>query len=138
MVNNRPYLLLLEENRFFLYINNMKNSSKKYSLKTIILRDCSWSKALYELLKIKKINSHIIIVDSMTKQKYKTNIIDTFPQLYLVDKKEHIIGGYDTTKRLLDIINENKPNIDIIKSKFKDILPNLNDKLILKLIILLA
>jgi len=138
MVNNRPYLLLLEENRFFLYINNMKNSVKNYSLKTIILKDCPWSKALDELLKIKKIKSKIIIVDSTTKVKYKTDMIDTFPQFYLVDKKDYLIGGYDTTKRLLDIINENKPNIDIIKSKFKEIVPHLDDKLILKLIILLA
>ena len=137
MVNNHPCLLLLEENRFFLYINNMKKSSN-YSLKTIILKDCPWSKVLNELLKIKKIKSKIITVDNMTKIKYKTEIIDTFPQFYLVDKNEHLIGGYDTTKRLLDIINENKPNIDIIKSKFKEILPHLNDKLILKLIILLA
>jgi hypothetical protein len=134
MVNNRPYLLLLEENRFFLYINNMK----KYLLKTIILEGCPWSQALYELLKIKKIKSKIIIVNSITKGKYKTNIIDTFPQFYLVDKNEHLIGGYDITKRLLDIINENKPNIDSIKSKFKENLPNFNDKLILKLMILLS
>ncbi len=139
MVNNRPFLLLLEENRFFLYINNMKKISKKSdSLKTIILKNCPWSKALYELLKIKKIKSKIITVDSITKVKYKTDIIDTFPQFYLIDKTEHLIGGYDTTKRLLDIINKNKPNIDIIKSKFKEILPHLNDKLRLKLIILLA
>jgi glutaredoxin len=143
MVNNRPYLLLLEENRFFLYSNNMTKSLKKYSLKTIILKDCPWSNALNELLKIKKIKSKIIIVDSNTKNKYKTDIINTFPQFYLVDKKnnlikDYLIGGYDVTKRLLDIINENKPNIDIIKSKFKEILPHFNNKLILKLIILLA
>jgi hypothetical protein len=48
MENNRPYLLLLEENRFFLYIYIMK----KYSLKSIILENCPWSKALDELLKI--------------------------------------------------------------------------------------
>ena len=111
---------------------------KNYSLKTIILKDCPWSKALDELLKIKKIKSKIIIVDSNTKKKYKTDIIDTFPQFYLVDKNEHLIGGYDTTKRLLDIINENKPNIDIIKSKFKETFPHFNDKLILKLMILLS
>ncbi len=111
---------------------------KKYLLKTIILEGCPWSQALYELLKIKKIKSKIIIVNSITKGKYKTNIIDTFPQFYLVDKNEHLIGGYDITKRLLDIINENKPNIDSIKSKFKENLPNFNDKLILKLMILLS
>ena len=111
---------------------------KNYSLKTIILKDCSWSKALDELLKIKKIKYKMIIVDDNTKHKYKTDIIDTFPQFYLVDMEEHLIGGYDTTKRLLDIINENKPNIDIIKSKFKEYLPHFNDKLILKLMILLS
>lgn len=111
---------------------------KKYSLKTIILEDCPWSKALNELLKIKKIKSKIIIVNSTTKAKYKTDIIDTFPQLYLVDKDDYLIGGYTETKRLLDIINENKPNIDIIKSKFKENLSNFNDKMILKLMILLS
>ena len=116
----------------------MKNISKNYSLKTIILKDCPWSKALDELLKLKQIKSKIINVDSITKIKYKTDIIDTFPQFYLVDKTEHIIGGYDTAKRLLDIINENKPNVNIIKSRFKDILPHFNDKLILKLMILLS
>ena len=111
---------------------------KKYSLKIIILEDCPWSKALNELLKVKKIKSKIIIVNSMTKHKYKTDMIDTFPQLYLVDVTEHMIGGYENTKRLLDIINENKPNIDIIKDKIKEILPHFNDKMILKLLILLS
>lgn len=111
---------------------------KKYSLKTIILENCPLSIALYELFKIKKIKSKIIIVNNLTKFKYKTDIIDTFPQFYLVDGEEHLIGGYNTTKQLLDIINENKPNDDIIKSKFKEILYHLDDKLILKLIILLA
>ena len=111
---------------------------KKYSLKTIILEGCPWSKALDELLKIKKIKSKIITVNSTTKAKYKTDIIDTFPQLYLVDKDDYLIGGYTETKRLLDIMNENKPNIDIIKSKFKENLSNFNDKMILKLMILLS
>ena len=118
-------------------IKKSNNKSRKYSLKTIILKDCPWSKALDELLKIKKIKSKIIMVDSITKGAYKTDIIDTFPQFYLVDKKDYLIGGYEKTKRLLDIINENKQNIDIIKSKFKENLSDFNDKMILKLMILL-
>ncbi len=135
MVNNRPYLLLLEENRFFLYINNMK---KKPTLKAIILEGCPWSKALDELLKIKKIKSKIIKVNDKTKHKYKTDIIDTFPQLYFIDNAEYLIGGYTETKRLLDIINEHKENIDTIKNKTKEFLPEFTDKMILKLLILLT
>ena len=40
-------------------IKKSNNKSRKYSLKTIILKDCPWSKALDELLKIKKIKSKI-------------------------------------------------------------------------------
>lgn len=114
----------------------MTKSLKKYSLKTIILKDCPWSNALDKLLKIKKIKSNIIIVDNNTKNKYKTNIIDTFPQFYLVDKTDHLIGGYEKTKRIIDIINKNK-SYDTIKSELKELLPHLNEKIILKLILLL-
>ena len=116
----------------------MKKSSRKNSLKTIILEGCPWSKALDELLKIKKIKSKIFKVNATTKHKYKTALIDTFPQLYFIDNTEHLIGGYSETKRLLDIINEHKENIDIIKNKAKEILPEFDDKMILKLLILLT
>ncbi len=111
---------------------------KKSSLKTIILEGCPWSKALDELLKIKKIKSKIIKVNDTTKHKYKTAIINTFPQLYFIDNTEHLIGGYTETKRLLDMINEHRENVDIIKNKAKEILPDFDDKMILKLLIILT
>ena len=116
---------------------------KKYSLKSIILENCPWSKALDELLKTKKIKSDIIIVNSNTKHKYKNDIIDTFPQLYIVtNKKELLVGGYTETKRLLDIINNHshespEQRLTIIKKKFNELLPNYTNKEILYLIKLL-
>ncbi len=103
-----------------------------------MLEDCPWSKASDQLLKIKKIKSNIITVNATTKHKYKTELIDTFPQLYFIDNTEHLIGGYTETKRLLDIINEHKENIDTIKNKTKEFLPEFTDKMILKLLILLT
>ena len=78
----------------------------KYYLKVILLENCSYSIKAYDLLKkYKLIKNSIIWVNQSNKEKFKTDNIQTFPQIYLKQKKSNIkllLGGYD---ELLDIIN---------------------------------
>ena len=105
----------------------------KYTLKSIVLKNCPYSNALVETLKNNNIKANIITVTSENKEKYKTKYISTFPQLYLMknNKEELLIGGYDETKKILDIIH-NENELDNIKEKLNLIYPN-NNKKILKL-----
>ena len=75
-----------------------------------------------------------ILVNHNNKEKYKTELIDTFPQLYLINnKKEYLIGGYSISKEVIDSIKHND-NLNIIKKNIKKILPHFNNKNILRLI----
>ncbi len=108
-----------------------------YILKSIVLKNCPYSNALIDILKNNNIKSNIITVTHENKDKYKTKYINTFPQLYLMknNKEELLIGGYNDTKNILDIIN-NENELDNIKKKLNLIYPN-NNKNILRLIKLL-
>ena len=110
----------------------------KYSLKSIILKNCPYSNALVETLKNNNIKSNIITVTHENKDKYKTKYINTFPQLYLMKDNVNLllVGGYSDTKNILDIINETS-ELDIIKEKLQALYPNTNNKNILRLIKLL-
>ena len=111
----------------------------KYSLKSIVLKNCPYSNALVDTLKNNKIKSNIITVTHENKDKYKTKYITTFPQLYLMKNKVNeilLVGGYSETKKILDIINETS-ELDNIKEKLQSLYPNTNNKNILRLIKLL-
>ena len=121
----------------------------KYSLKSIVLKNCPYSNALVETLKNNNIKANIITVTYENKDKYKTKYISTFPQLYLMKKNTNnklneilLIGGYTETKKILDIINDTSEldisqRINIIKEKLQLLYPNTNNKNILRLIKLL-
>ena len=108
-----------------------------YMLKSIVLENCPYSNALVETLKNNNIKANIITVTYKNKDKYKTKYINTFPQLYLMkdNKEELLIGGYEETKNILDIIHDNN-ELDNITEKLNLIYPKKN-KLILRLIKLL-
>lgn len=80
----------------------------KYYIKAILLKNCSYSLAAYDLIKLHKLPTEIIWVDINDKSKYKTDKIDTFPQIYLKKYNSNgnlLLGGYtelsDTISTLL-------------------------------------
>jgi glutaredoxin-related protein len=111
----------------------------KSLLKAIILEDCPYSMALVELLDNNEIPFTKIMVKRINKEKHKTPEISTFPQLYLDNL---LIGGYDTSKKIFDIINNTQSvnDLDTLKKELNDYFKNynkeslINNKKILRLI----
>jgi len=54
-----------------------------YYIKAILLEGCGYSSRAKELLERNNIKCEIINISSTEKDKYKTDKIDTFPQIYL-------------------------------------------------------
>ena len=99
-----------------------------YYLYIILREDCPYSKNLVKLLKDNKIDFDSITVNMEEKEKYKTDLIKTFPQVYLKSLSTHdsiLIGGYDTVKSLID------------NNNFDELTKNLSDKIKLKLKLIL-
>jgi hypothetical protein len=89
-----------------------------YTIKAIILENCSYSDAAFKLLQIHNINHEIVNVNQETKHLYKTDKIDTFPQLYMEreDRKGSLLlGGYDELKSTIDLFLHNKYNVNHVK-----------------------
>ncbi len=107
----------------------------KNKLKVIILENCPYSIASNELLTNYNIQFEKIVVNQNNKEKYKTNIISTFPQIYIFNKdKEILLGGYSDIEEIINIINSSK-NLDKIKEKLNKKYPNFsNNKIILRII----
>ena len=92
-----------------------------YFLKIFLLKDCPYSIAAKDLLQNIK-NLNITNVNHNEKEKYKTKLISTFPQIYLKKKNSKgslLLGGYSDLKFVLDLIKED--DIKIIQNKFKKI-----------------
>jgi glutaredoxin len=69
-----------------------------YFLKIILLENCPYSIALDKLIKNNNIPNNSIWVNQTQKNNYKTDQIDTFPQIYLnkMNNKDNLLfGGYD-------------------------------------------
>jgi glutaredoxin len=108
----------------------MKNTNY---LHAIILNNCPYSIALDELLNNYNISFKKIVINQNNKYKYKTKLIDTFPQLYLMyNNKKYLIGGYSISKEIIENI-KNSDNLDIIKNNIQNLLPHFNNKQILRL-----
>lgn len=106
-----------------------------YYLYIITLEDCPFSIAALELLDSLNIKyKHLLIVNRINKEKYKTEKIDTFPQIYLVkDGTKLLLGGYSDLKEFIDkFINQKYNNKTILKFQQKYKL--WNKKLILRLL----
>ena len=98
-----------------------------YYLTCILLKDCPYSISANNLLKEYKINSHVVWINNTNKkekEKYKTDKISTFPQIYLKKKNtvgNILIGGYSELKTLVDLVYKksvNDDNINIIMNKY--------------------
>lgn len=102
----------------------MSEKSYKYYLLIVSLDGCPYSKAAVELLDNFKIKYQIINVDWNNKDKYKTNQINTFPQIYLKRKSNNqtlLLGGYNDLKYFIDMfINQkyNEKNIILFQKKY--------------------
>ena len=94
-----------------------------YYLYIITLEDCPYSIAALKLLDSLNIKYKHIIVNRINKEKYKTEEINTFPQIYLVkDDTKLLLGGYSNLKEFIDIfINQeyNEKNILKFHNKYK-------------------
>jgi glutaredoxin len=78
----------------------------KYYINAVILEGCGYSKAANELLeKYSNIKKKYVFVNYNEKDKYKTELIQTFPQIYL--KKENsnnnlLLGGYSELQNFIN------------------------------------
>jgi len=104
----------------------------KYKLKVIVLENCPYSIAAVELLNNYNIKFQKILVKQNNKEKFKTNEISTFPQIYMINKNEKLLlGGYSDLEEIINIINQTK-NLDKIKDILKE--KYSNNKIILRII----
>lgn len=97
----------------------------KYYLKLILLEKCPYSMAAYEFIKSKNIPYKKVIVPQSLKHLYKTEKIDTFPQIYINKSNANgnvLIGGYTD---LINIYNSKKTyfeNSEKLSNKNKKII----------------
>jgi glutaredoxin len=94
-----------------------------YYLYIITLESCPYSIAALELLDSLNIKYKQLKVTDLNKKKYKTEEINTFPQIYLVkNNKKLLLGGYSDLKKFIDIFKNkkyNKQNILNFENEYK-------------------
>ncbi len=97
--------------------------SSDYYLYCVILNNCPYSEAAHQLLNsYTNIKKEFTFVEQSEKEKYKTEKINTFPQIYLKKYNSNgtqLIGGYDSIK---NFFNQFYGNYD--KEKLKNYLLN--------------
>ncbi len=84
-----------------------------YFIKGILLEGCSYSIAADNLIKIHNIPSQITWVSQSEKLTYKTDQINTFPQIYLNKfntKGNLLLGGYSDLLDFIDTFKNQKFN----------------------------
>ena len=114
-----------------------------YYLQLISLQNCPYSEAANSLVKDNNIKHNLTIVNREEKDKFKTEYIDTFPQIYLKKKNSSgsvLLGGYDNLKEYYDSVKKNygkKDSLENIKSVIKKSNIDISEKSILRLIELL-
>lgn len=85
-----------------------------------VLENCHYCSSLIKLLNKNNIEYEKKNISDKNKYKYKNELIQTFPQIFLiVKKKKYLIGGYDI---FINIFN-NKQNLNIIKELSKNKFP---------------
>jgi len=96
-----------------------------YYIKAILLDNCSYSIAANNLIKNYNIPSKIININTNEKDKFVTEQIDTFPQIYLKkynSKENLLLGGYDDLNYFISTFKSQKlsdENIDDFSKKYK-------------------
>lgn len=111
-----------------------------YYFKLVSLENCPYSIACIELFTNNMIKHELVNVKYDEKDKFKSDEIQTFPQIYLKKKYSKgsvLIGGYTDIKKYYDMINlENNYNdIKILLNKKNN---NISEKSILRIIELLS
>ncbi len=89
-----------------------------YYIKAVILDSCPYSIAAKKLIENNNINNEMIIIDSSNKENYKTELISTFPQIYLERKHRKgslLLGGYSDLKSFFDKFKSQKLNDNNVK-----------------------
>ena len=107
-----------------------------YYLFVVTLEDCPYSIAAIELLNSFKIKFKNLIVKRNDKEKYKTNEIQTYPQIYMKKTPTHdslLLGGYSDLKEFIDLFINKKYNETTVEN-FRKKYSFWNKKSILRLI----
>ena len=97
----------------------------EYFIKIIILENCPYSIKAHDLLKSRNINHRYVMVSHSNKELYKTNKIETFPQIYLNKKNSNgnlLLGGCSDLEYAINKLS-NKLTDNII-SEFTNKYPN--------------
>jgi hypothetical protein len=106
-----------------------------YYFYAIILNGCPYSEKAYKLLKNKNKNYQSKRIDYSIMDKYKTNEIQTFPQIYLKRKDKNgslLIGGYTDLENIYDTFYKKECNKNVIDNYIKE--KNLSRKILLRII----
>jgi len=104
-----------------------------YQLKVISLQGCPYSQNTEKLLEQNKITYELIRITAMEKEKYKSNLIATFPQIYLTKNNQSLLLGGNSD--LEEIIKNIKlKDINLIKNNLQKKYPKFSEKAILRLI----
>ena len=107
---------------------------KKYYLDMVYLNDCPYSEAAHNLLQDKNIEHNLIRVSRDNKEQYKTELIKTFPQIYLKkNNNKLLIGGYDKLNDIYNIFTNVNINLDNKIKEVNNIDKNLSKKAIIRL-----
>jgi glutaredoxin len=113
--------------------------ANNYYLQIVYLENCPYSQSALKLLDDNNIQYKRINVSYNDKDKYKTELISTFPQIYLKKQGKSdslLLGGRDDIN---NIYNKLKFNSQTIKNNINDIRNqyNFSKKTIVRLIELL-
>lgn len=110
-----------------------------YNIKIIALENCDYSNKSLKLLQDNNIKYELVEVDHMNKDKFKTNIISTFPQIYLTKQNNMghlLLGGYNELNYAIKLFKniENKNVFYKNKEQFMNENINWSNKATLRLI----
>jgi hypothetical protein len=95
----------------------------KYFIKAILLDGCPYSINANNLIMKNNIPNESIWVSSTNKEVYKTDQIQTFPQIYLCKKNKAgtlLLGGYNDLNNIYNLVKfGNGINIDTFMPEYK-------------------
>jgi glutaredoxin len=94
-----------------------------YFLKVILLDSCSYSNAAVELLKSHNIEFDKVIVSNENKVIFKSNRINTFPQIYLCKNNNNgtqLLGGYDDLVKFVNMFKGKSYNETLLNDFMRE------------------
>jgi glutaredoxin len=94
----------------------------KYFIKLVLLRGCPYSINAYKIIKRNNIPYKKLVISDNEKYKFKTELINTFPQVYLckyTSEGHLLLGGNDVMVYCLDNLKNKKLTPELIDSFYK-------------------